>query len=94
MNISFVEFEAFTQKVMHIADDEALRDFQNELSGNPECGDLIPASGGLRKARFKLEGRGRSSGARVIYLWLSKAHTIILFTLYTKAEKIKTQYTP
>ena len=87
MDVSFVEFEAFTKKVVQIANDESLRDFQNELSANPESGDLIPGSGGLRKARFKLEGRGRSGGARVIYLWLPKALTIILFTLYTKAEQ-------
>lgn len=87
MDISFIEFEAFTKKVVRIAKDEGLRDFQNELSANPESGDLIPGSGGLRKARFKLEGRGRREGARVIYLWLPKVHTIILFTLYTKAEQ-------
>ena len=87
MDVSFVEFEAFTEKVVQIAKDEILRDFQNELSANPESGDLIPGSGGLRKARFKLEGRGRREGARAIYLWLPKARTIILFTLYTKAEQ-------
>lgn len=87
MDVSFVEFEAFTKKVAQIAEDETLRDFQNELAANPESGDIIPGSGGLRKARFKLEARGRSQGARVIYLWLPKTQTIILFTLYTKAEQ-------
>ena len=54
---------------------------------NPEAGDLIRHSGGLRKARMKLPGRGRSSGARVIYLWLPEARRFVLFMLYTKAKQ-------
>ena len=41
---------------------------------------MIRHSGGLRKARKKLPGRGRSSGARVIYLWLPEARRFVLFT--------------
>lgn len=85
MDVSFVEFEAFTEKVVQIAKDEILRDFQNELSANPESGDLIPGSGGLRKARFKLEGRGRREGARAIYLWLPKARPSF-FSHYTPRQ--------
>ena len=59
----------------------------SELAANPESGDLIRHSGGLRKARMKLPGRGRSSGARVIYLWLPNARRFVLFMLYTKARQ-------
>jgi hypothetical protein len=40
--------------------------FQNELQSNPEKGDLVRGAGGIRKARMRLPGRGKSSGARVI----------------------------
>ena len=53
----------------------------------PEAGDLIRHSGGLRKARMKLSGRGKSGGARVIYLWLPRARRFIFFMLYTKSTK-------
>jgi hypothetical protein len=42
---------------------------------------------GLRKARMKLAGRGKSGGARMIYLHLDAARTIVLFMLYTKARQ-------
>ena len=58
-----------------------------ELAAHPEAGDLIRHSGGLRKARMKLPGRGKSSGARVIYLWLPEARRVVLFMLYTKATR-------
>lgn len=87
MTICFVELQGFTDEVLQVADEETLRQFEAELAGNPEAGDLIRQSGGLRKARMKLPGRGRSAGARVIYLWLPEARRIVLFMLYTKGKQ-------
>ena len=61
--------------------------FQSELLRHPDKGDVIPQSGGLRKVRMRLPGRGKSGGARVIYLHLPKHDTIVLFYLYTKAQR-------
>lgn len=87
MTICFVELQSFTDEVLQVADEETLRQFEVELAANPEGGDLIRQSGGLRKARMKLPGRGRSAGARVIYLWLPEARRLVLFMLYTKAKQ-------
>lgn len=87
MTVTFVALEAFTAEVLRVADEETLRQFELELATAPEAGDLIRQSGGLRKARMKLPGRGRSSGARVIYLWLPEARRFVLFMLYTKAKQ-------
>ncbi len=69
------------------AGDEELREFQNELLQNPKLGEVMRGTNGLRKARMKLVGRGKSGGARVIYLHLEAAQTIVLFMLYTKARQ-------
>lgn len=87
MHVCFVELQAFTEEVNHVADDETLRHFEMELAANPESGDLIQHSGGLRKARIKLAGRGKSGGGRVIYLWLPKVRRFVLFMLYTKSKQ-------
>jgi hypothetical protein len=71
--ICFVEPEAFTAEVLRVAGEETLRQFEAELAAHPEAGDLIRHSGGLRKARMKLPGRGKSGAARVIWLWLPAA---------------------
>lgn len=86
MTVCFVELQAFTEEVLRVADEETLRQFEAELAANPEAGDVIRHSGGLRKARMKLPGRGKSAGARVIYLWLPEARRFVLFMLYTKAK--------
>lgn len=87
MDVCFVELEAFTAEVLRITDEETLRQFEIELADNPESGDLIRQSGGLRKVRMKLAGRGKSAGGRVIYLWLPKPRRFIFFAFYTKSTQ-------
>jgi hypothetical protein len=87
MTFRFIELQAFTEEVVRVADEESLREFQMELAANPESGALIQQSGGLRKARFRLPGRGKSGGARVVYLWLPNRGIFVLFMLYTKSAR-------
>lgn len=39
----------------------------NALAATPDAGVLIKGTGGLRKLRIPLAGRGKRGGARVIY---------------------------
>ena len=36
------------------------------LAGNPEAGDLLVETGGIRKVRWSKQGRGKRGGLRVI----------------------------
>jgi hypothetical protein len=71
-------------------DDDAYSGLQELLLSNPEAGDLIEKSGGLRKLRFRdaRRGKGKRGGLRVIYYyWTGKAE-FWLFTVYDKAEMV------
>ena len=57
---------------------------KEELTRNPEKGDLLRGTGGFRKARMRLPGRGKSGGARVIYYYLSADGVVYLVSLYAK----------
>jgi hypothetical protein len=76
----------FTKLIIGLVDDAAYAVFQNELLRNPKKGNVIPHSGGLRKIRMRLSGRGKSGGARVIYLHLEERDIIVFFYVYTKSE--------
>lgn len=68
-------------------DDDDLKELQSELLDEPTIGDRIPGTGGIRKYRFALEGRGKSGGARVCYLDIPTAGKLFLLTAYAKNEK-------
>lgn len=85
--MTFVELPLFTEQITRLVDDASYGLFQKELLCEPDRGDVIPHSGGLRKVRMRLPGRGKSGGARVIYLHLPAQDTVVLFYLYTKAER-------
>lgn len=57
------------------------------LSDNPEAGDLIRGSGGVRKLRWAMPGRGKSGGVRVIYYFHSEEMPLSLLTLFAKNER-------
>ena len=59
---------------------------QRTLAANPEAGALIPGSGGVRKLRWALPGRGKRSGLRVIYYVRAHQGLIWMLTLYAKNE--------
>lgn len=63
----FLETPIFTRQIKALVDDDEYRALQLHLMMNPDAGELIPRSGGLRKIRLGLPGRGKRGGARVIY---------------------------
>ena len=82
----FVETSVFTKRLVRIADDEALRKLQLELAASPKKGPVIQGTGGLRKARMVARGKGKSGGARVIYLHIEGPNVIYLVYVYDKGE--------
>ncbi len=85
--VTFIELPLFTEQITDLLDDMDYALFQAELLRWPEKGAVIPQSGGLRKVRMRLPGRGKSGGARVIYLHLPRHDAIVLFYVYTKARR-------
>ena len=84
---SFVETKLFTRLFDEMfSDDAELSKLQDFLGKNPEVGDIIPGSGGVRKMRWAAPGRGKRGGVRVIYYLRSRQGQIWLLTLYSKSE--------
>lgn len=88
MRATFVELPPFMRHRDRYLDDLAYRQLQNELMKNPDAGDVIPGTGGLRKLRYgdRIRGKGKRGGLRVIYYWRVAAEQFWLFTLYDKDE--------
>ncbi len=84
--IEFIETSVFTRQIKQIATDDELKVLQQELIAQPEKGDLVAGTGGLRKVRMATGGQGKSGSARVIY-FLATAEVIYLVLAYPKNVK-------
>ena len=84
--IEFIETSIFTRQIKTIATDDELKALQVELIAQPEKGDLIQGTGGLRKIRMATGQQGKSGSARVIY-FLATAEVIYLVLAYAENEK-------
>jgi hypothetical protein len=59
----------------------------DRLAADPTCGVVIPGSGGIRKVRFGFGARGKSGGARIIYLFSGEALPVFVPAVFAKNEK-------
>ncbi len=82
-----IETTTFTRLIKELMTDDEYRGLQEALVNRPEMGDLIRGSGGLRKVRWKLEGRGKSGGVRVIYCWVVADDQIRMVYVYPKGKQ-------
>jgi hypothetical protein len=64
--------------------DEAAIDY---LAAHYKEGEIIPGTGGVRKLRVPLTGRGKSGGGRVIYYYYDDDCPVFAFSFYTKNQK-------
>jgi hypothetical protein len=88
MKATFIELPPFERHRQIYLNDENFQAFQKMLMLNPEMGDMIEGTGGLRKIRYADEkrGKGKRGGLRVIYYYWQSGKQFWLFTIYNKDE--------
>lgn len=84
--LTFIETKLFTRLVQNYFTDDEYAELQNSIVANPEAGDIIRGSGGVRKLRWGVAGRGKRGGVRVIYYLRLRQGQVWMLTLYAKNE--------
>jgi hypothetical protein len=79
-----VALPSYIRDARALFSDEDQRAVEWALAANPEAGAVIAGTGGVRKLRVALTGRGKSGGARVIYFHRSAKGRIYLLAVYAK----------
>src|SRR5471030_2077842 len=87
VHVSVVETPQFLAATRRIMDDNERGVVVDFLARNPLAGDLIPGTGGVRKLRWGLEGRGKRGGARVVFFYHNAEMPLFALTAYAKNEK-------
>jgi hypothetical protein len=84
---TFIEAASFERLRDAYLDDDEFAELQVFMMENPEAGDVIPGTGGVRKLRWKHRGSGKRGGLRVIYFVRYHPDELWLLTLYAKARR-------
>jgi hypothetical protein len=84
--LTVIETPVFLRYAAKVWNDEEREDFITWLAEHPDAGDVIAATGGLRKVRWSRSGMGKRGGVRVIYIWRNALGELVLLTVYAKAE--------
>jgi hypothetical protein len=84
--LTVIETPVFLRYAARVWDDVEREDFITWLAEHPDAGDVIAATGGLRKVRWSRLGMGKRGGVRVIYMWRNAQGELVLLTVYAKAE--------
>ena len=83
----FIETPIFTGQLSELLTDDEYAEFQLVLIANPQAGDVIQGTGGLRKVRWSANGKGKRGGVRVIYYFVDEAEQFRMLLVYRKGIK-------
>jgi hypothetical protein len=85
--ITVAETTVFIRQAADVWTDEERSTFLDFIARNPEAGDVIPESGGVRKVRWSRQGSGKRGGVRVIYFYYRADVPLYLLMVYAKARR-------
>jgi len=85
--VTVVETTAFARRADKLLAPDERDDLITFLAENPEAGDEIPGTGGVRKLRFAAKGKGKSGGARVITYFFDRENPLYAVFIYGKGEQ-------
>lgn len=85
--VTVAETPLFVRQARTIWDDDERLEFVTYIAANPEAGDLIPQTGGVRKVRWSRSGSGKGGGVRVVYFYYDAKRPLYLLMVYAKARK-------
>src|ERR1039458_4738707 len=85
--MAVVETKEFLKRAEPLMSDSERAELVALVGANPEAGEIIPETGGVRKIRWALEGVGKRGGARVIYYYHNERLPVFLLSAYAKNRK-------
>jgi hypothetical protein len=85
--MTVVETAEFLRHAAPLISDSERADLVAFMGANPEAGEVVPETGGVRKIRWALSGMGKRGGARVIYYYHSEHLPVFLLSAYAKSRK-------
>ena len=87
MSAAIAYTSVYEKRVGIILHTEERSAMELHVANNPEVHPVVAGTGGVRKARWGRQGRGKRGGVRVIYFYRSTADVVYFLDIYAKAAK-------
>jgi len=87
VNNSFIITKVFEKAASSLWSESEIQELKHYLLQNPLSGDVIRGSGGIRKLRWGMAGKGKRGGARIIYYHYHATAPLCLIAAYAKTQK-------
>lgn len=84
---TFIETSSFERTLPAYLSDDKYAALQQFLVLNPEAGNIVPSSGGVRKLRWSVEGSGKRGGIRIIYYVRFAPNEFWMLAVYSKSKQ-------
>jgi hypothetical protein len=84
--LAVAETDLFVRQAERVWNDEERLSFIDYIARNPEAGDVIPETGGVRKIRWGRQGSGKRGGVRVIYFFHYVDVPLYLLMIYANDD--------
>jgi hypothetical protein len=84
---TIVETRPFIQDAKSRLADEERVALINMIAADPTCGVIMEGTGGVSKVRFRVQGRGKSSGMRVVYYFHNETLPIFCWQFSPKMKE-------
>ena len=77
----------YEREAKRLLADVDIETMEAAIAADPEAHPVVPGTGGVRKARWGRQGRGKSGGVRVIYYYWVSDNEVYMLYLYAKNEQ-------
>jgi hypothetical protein len=81
-----VELPRFSLRAKSVMTEAELDEAKVMIATDPECGDPLEGTGGVRKVRFAVGNKGKSGGVRIVYYFYNEAIPVFLLTVFAKKD--------
>lgn len=85
--ITVAETPLFQRQTGKLWSEDESQAFIDYIARNPEVGNVIPDTGGVRKIRWSRDGMGKRGGALIIYFYYHQGAPLWLLLAYAKADQ-------
>lgn len=83
---TIVEIPQYSRKADKLLSEIEKNEIISYLAFHPKAGEILTGTGGIRKIRWKREGKGKSGGVRIIYYYHNENIPLFLLSIFGKGE--------